>query len=189
MLLIANIVISTMLSLWLEAHTTHAYKVELKEIAKALPLRDARKNHQTSNKVWNLYWVFSKFSISGYINFSFCIYFIFFFFFWVWITNMFLKLRIGKFVPCVVFKRSQFFNFNKANKSLPFCVGIVLYWKREMENLVLPAYYLARIRIINNWFRRLLFLLEILIRFAFDLWILMYLDSNKVRVVFFELSF
>ena len=111
----------------------------------------------------------------------------FFFFFWVWITNMFLKLRIGKL--CGNFKRSQFFNFNKAKKSLPFCVGIVLYWKREMENLVLPAYYLAQILIINNWFRRLLFLPKVLIMFAFDSWILIYSDCNKVRVVFFELSF
>ena len=58
-----------------------------------------------------------------------------------------------------------------------------------MENHVLLAYYLAWIRIINNWFKRLLFLPEILIIFAFDSWILMYWDSNKVCVVFFELSF
>ena len=51
MLLIANIVISTVLTLRVEAHAMHAYKVELKETAIPLSLRDTRKNSQTSNKV------------------------------------------------------------------------------------------------------------------------------------------
>ena len=92
-------------------------------------------------------------------------------------------------VLCGNFKRSQLSNFNKDKKSLPFCVGIVLYWKHGMENHVLTSYYLSWIRIINHWHRRLLFLLEILNMFAFDSWILMYSDSNKVRVVFLEISF
>ena len=45
MLLIANIVISIGLTLRVEAHAMHTLKVELKEIEKALPLRDMRKNH------------------------------------------------------------------------------------------------------------------------------------------------
>ena len=51
MLSIANIVISTMLTLKVEAHAMHEYKVELKETATTLPLRDTKKNHRTSNKV------------------------------------------------------------------------------------------------------------------------------------------
>ena len=51
MLLIANIVISTILTLRVEVHAMHVYKVELKETETALPLRDTRKNHQTSKKV------------------------------------------------------------------------------------------------------------------------------------------
>ena len=51
MLLIANIVISIVLTLRVEAHAMHDYKVELKETATTLPLRDKRKNHQNSNKV------------------------------------------------------------------------------------------------------------------------------------------
>ena len=45
MLLIANIVISTGLTLRVEAHASHAFKVELKETETALPLQDMRKNH------------------------------------------------------------------------------------------------------------------------------------------------
>ena len=45
MLLSANIVISTGLTLRVEAHATHAFKVELKETATVVPLRDVRKNY------------------------------------------------------------------------------------------------------------------------------------------------
>ena len=51
MLSIANIVISTVLTLRVEAHAMHDYNVELNETATTLPLQDTRKNHQNLNKV------------------------------------------------------------------------------------------------------------------------------------------